>query len=70
MQLRNLVPPYHVQRTATSLRSGFPYFSHHDSVSALWQQKWRTPCEHGTYPLTDAHVADFDPIFQKLGDLS
>ena len=59
-------PPYHVQSTAADLRSGFPYFSHHDSVSALWAQKWRVPCQHGIYPFTDAKVEDFDPIFEEL----
>jgi hypothetical protein len=29
-------PPYHVQTTAIELRNGFPYFTHHDSISALW----------------------------------
>ncbi len=70
LKTRNLAPPYHVQRTAASLRYGFPYFTHHDSVSALWEQKWRTPCEHGIYPFTDADVADFEPIFRELDELS
>ena len=61
-----LAPPYHVQSTAATLRDGFPYFSHHDSVSALWTQKWRTLCEHGIYPFTDAKVEDFDPVFKEL----
>ncbi len=61
-----IAPPYHVQSTATDLRSGFPYFSHHDSVSALWAKKWRMPCQHGIYPFTDAKVEDFDPIFDEL----
>ena len=65
-----LAPPYHVQSTATDLRSGFPYFSYHDSVSALWAQRWRTPCQHGIYPFTDANVEDFDPIFDELVSIS
>lgn len=63
-------PPFHVQSTATELRSDFPYYSHHDSVSALWTRKWRTPCQHGIYPFTDANVEDFDPIFEELGKIS
>ena len=59
-------PPYHVQSTAKVLRSGFPYFSHHDSVSRLWAEKWRMPCQHGIYPFTDGNVDDFDPIFAEL----
>jgi hypothetical protein len=65
-----LAPPYHVQSTAADIRAGFPYFSHHDSVSALWSQKWRKPCEHGIYPFTDANVQDFDPIFAELVSVS
>lgn len=65
-----LAPPFHVQSTASELRSGFPYFSFHDSVSALWTQKWRMPCAHGIYPFTDANVADFDPIFNELIQVS
>lgn len=45
---------------------GFPCFSHHGSVSALWARKWRKPCAAGIYPFTDADVADFDPIFEEL----
>lgn len=59
-------PPYHIQSTASHLRDGFPYFAHHDSVSKLWAEKWRTPCAAGIYPFTDADVADFDPIFAEL----
>ena len=63
-------PHYHVQSTAKSVRDGFPYFRHHDSVSALWAQKWRVPCAAGIYPFTDADVADFDPIFAELISIS
>ena len=59
-------PHYHVQATAKSVRDGFPYFRHHDSVSALWAQKWRASCAAGIYPFTDGNVADFDPIFAEL----
>ncbi len=63
-------PRYHVQSTAAQLRSGFPYFPFHDSVSALWSQKWREPCAAGIYPFTDGKVEDFDPIFAELVQLS
>ena len=61
-----VAPPYHVQSTASDLRAGFPYFSHHDSVAALWRKKWRALCQHSIYPFTDANVVDFDPIFDEL----
>jgi hypothetical protein len=63
-------PAYHVQSTATVLRDGFPYFAHHDSVSALWSKKWRGPCAAGIYPFVDGDVEDFDPIFAELVSLS
>lgn len=65
-----LAPPYHVQTTAKTVRDGFPYFSHHNSISALWSRKWRMPCAAGIYPFTDGDVADFDPIFAELIKLS
>ena len=65
-----VVPPYHVQSTAKTVRDGFPYFAYHESVSALWSDKWRMPCSHGIYPFTDGQVEDFDPIFKKLADVS
>ena len=63
-------PPYHVQSTAESLRDGFPYFEHHESVSALWSHKWRAPCAAGIYPFTDGRVEDFAPIFAELSRIS
>jgi acetyl esterase/lipase len=65
-----IAPPYHVQSTAGTLRDGFPYFTHHDSVSALWSQRWRPPCAAGIYPFADAQVGDFDPVFAELSKVS
>lgn len=61
---------YHVQRTAINLRDGFPWFAFHQSVSALWEQKWRTPCAMGVYPFGDGQLADFEPIIRELIDAS
>ena len=61
-----VAPPYHVQSTAKDVRSGFPYFAHHDSVAALWDGKWRVLCQHGIYPFTDADAEDFEPVFAAL----
>jgi hypothetical protein len=61
-----IAPLYHVQSTAAELRSGFPYFGHHDSISALWSQKWRMPCVQGIYPFTEGGIQDFEPIFAEL----
>lgn len=61
---------YHIQASPVPQRNGFPYFAHHDSVSALWGQKWRGLCAHGIYPFGDGDVVDFDPIFAELIDTS
>ena len=61
---------YHVQTTAATLRNGFPYFTHHDSVSLLWSDKWRPLCVAGIYPFFDGRVEDFDPVFETLVRLS
>ena len=66
MSILDIAPPYHVQSTATTLRSGFPYFAFHDSVTALWSQKWRALCARSIYPFTDGNVDDFDPVFAQL----
>ncbi len=69
-QTPECVVPYHVQTTASALRDGFPWFAHHESVSALWAKKWRAPCSAGIYPSTDGAVEDFDPVFAELIRLS
>ncbi len=68
--MKIVAPPYHVQSTAMESRGGFPYFTHHDSVSALWSQKWRPLCAAGIYPFGEGKVSDFDPIFARLTEIS
>jgi pimeloyl-ACP methyl ester carboxylesterase len=58
--------PFHVQSAAAVRRDGFPYMAHHDSVSALWSQKWRPAAAAGIYPFIDGRVEDFDPVFAEL----
>ena len=65
-----VAPPYHVQSTAKIVRDSFPYFSYHESISALWSEKWRMLCAHGIYPFTDGRVEDFDPVFKELTNVS
>lgn len=65
-----VAPLFHVSSTAANLRDGFPYFPYHESISALWQDKWRPSCVHGVYPFTEGNVEDFDPIFAELVRLS
>jgi pimeloyl-ACP methyl ester carboxylesterase len=57
---------FHVQGSAKNLRDDFPYFQHHDSVSALWSTKWRPPAARGIYPFMDGDVTDFDPLIEEL----
>jgi dienelactone hydrolase len=61
---------YHVQQTAETKRGGFPYFAHHESVSALWSQKWRGPSAAASYPFGEGNVADFEPVFAELIETS
>jgi Esterase FrsA-like len=68
--MKIVAPPYHVQSTAAESRGGFPYFPHHDSVSALWSLKWRPLCAAGVYPFGEGKVSDFDPIFATLSKIS
>lgn len=60
--------PFHVQAIA-GVRGEplhFPHFAHHESVAALWNDKWREPCRRSIYPFTDGHLDDFEPIFATL----
>ena len=43
-------PSYHVQSNATESRGGDPYFTHHDSFSSVWSQKFRPLCAAGIDP--------------------
>jgi pimeloyl-ACP methyl ester carboxylesterase len=61
---------YHVQTATSEIGVVFPSFPHHDSVSALWREKWRRPCSLGIYPFTDGRLEDFDPIFAELIEIS
>ncbi|KAJ9627081.1 hypothetical protein H2203_003542 [Taxawa tesnikishii (nom. ined.)] len=39
---------------------------HHESYKALWETKWKKPCEMGVYPFMFASVKDFQPVVDKL----
>ncbi len=53
---------YHVQASVDNPQS----FTHHQSVSALWNSKWQKLATIGVYPFHDGKVEDFEPIFQEL----
>ena len=53
-------------RIGDAINSKFP---HHESLKALWETKWKKPATIGIYPFMDGNVADFEPIFQKIGDM-
>ena len=59
-------PKFHVE----NILNGTKVFPHHDSVSELWQKRWRGPCSRNQYPFYQGSVEDFDPIFERLVAMS
>jgi hypothetical protein len=55
-------PPFHVQAFIDNPNS----FPHHQSISALWETKWRETCSQGEYPFQDGKLEDFGPLFEQL----
>ena len=53
-------------RLGEAIDSKFP---HHESLKALWETKWRKPASMAIYPFMDGDIADFEPIFDKIGDM-
>ncbi|CAL5871260.1 uncharacterized protein PFLUO_LOCUS5508 [Penicillium psychrofluorescens] len=41
-------------------------YPHKGSIKALWETKWKFPCQKSVYPFHDGMYEDFEPIFQKL----
>ncbi|KAK4542975.1 hypothetical protein LTR36_005973 [Oleoguttula mirabilis] len=41
-------------------------YPHLESISALWNKKWKFPCERSLYPFHDGKYEDFAPIFETL----
>lgn len=41
-------------------------YPHLESISALWNKKWKFPCERSLYPFHDGKYDDFAPIFETL----
>jgi hypothetical protein len=41
-------------------------YPHLESIDALWNKKWKFPCERSLYPFHDGKYEDFAPIFQTL----
>lgn len=41
-------------------------YPHLESISALWNKKWKFPCERSLYPFHDGLYEDFAPIFETL----
>ena len=53
-------------RIGEAINSKFP---HHESLKALWDTKWKRPASMAIYPFMDGNVADFEPVFAKIGDM-
>ena len=62
MAAGNPPPPFYVQSTIDNPKA----FAHHNSVSELWNTKWRMLCSRGIYPFMDGKPEDFEPIFEQL----
>lgn len=41
-------------------------YPHLGSISALWHNKWKIPCERSLYPFHDGQYQDFAPVFERL----
>lgn len=41
-------------------------YPHLESISALWNKKWKFPCERSLYPFHDGKYEDFAPVFESL----
>lgn len=41
-------------------------YPHLESIDALWNKKWKFPCERSLYPFHDGKYEDFAPIFETL----
>ncbi|KAF2998468.1 hypothetical protein E8E13_002155 [Curvularia kusanoi] len=41
-------------------------YGHRGSISALWNQRWKLPCQRSVYPFHDGAYTDFEPIFTHL----
>ncbi|ETS83265.1 hypothetical protein PFICI_05141 [Pestalotiopsis fici W106-1] len=54
--------PFHVQSTVDKVHK----FPHHDSITQLWESRWRDLCRTAEYPFGEAALEDFEPIFASL----
>lgn len=41
-------------------------YPHLASIDALWNKKWKFPCERSLYPFHDGKYEDFAPVFETL----
>ncbi|KAH7309148.1 Alpha/Beta hydrolase protein [Stachybotrys elegans] len=39
---------------------------HHDGLDALWDTKWKQPCQLGLFPFNDGKYRDFEAVMQNL----
>ncbi|KAF7538394.1 hypothetical protein G7054_g2968 [Neopestalotiopsis clavispora] len=53
---------FHVQ-SAVDKTQAFP---HHDSITQLWELRWRDLCSKAEYPFGEAAFEDFEPVFASL----
>lgn len=53
---------FHVQSAVDKTQT----FPHHDSITQLWELRWRDLCRKAEYPFGEAAIEDFEPIFASL----
>ncbi|KAJ4992434.1 UPF0255 protein [Stagonosporopsis vannaccii] len=41
-------------------------YGHRGSIAALWENRWKMPCQRSVYPFHDGSYTDFEPIFASL----
>lgn len=54
--------PYRVQATVDDKHA----FPHHRSITRLWEDRWNHHAARGSYPFTEGHIDDFEPIYRQL----
>ncbi|KAI2616548.1 yellowish-green 1-like protein [Hypoxylon sp. NC1633] len=51
---------YHIQGQLGQIAA------HHESFKALWETKWKRPCEMGIYPFMFGAAVDFQPVVDTI----
>ena len=58
---------YHIQETGSGLHDGFPYFAHHDSISAMWAEEMAAALCGGPLPVRRWQSRRLRPDLREAG---